>query len=234
MNPAKQRYYEALDRQTSAERVLEKNLLVGGDTVQDRPNRLKDESDDFRSLDLVYQELGIKAYSALTNCLDLLGRIGTSDSGRGVNLSAIQDMVTSGTSAAFTRLLSEIQDVKERLEQTESKLSAIEAGLKRIDRFTIEAFRELEEIKREADESRDAAGLSDRGRLAKDEAARLALEAGRRMQEQGKRLSLAAVAREAGLKYGQIVYAFGNKEAFFTELEKALSIDPESVEERAV
>lgn len=233
MNPAKQRYYEALDRQRTAERVLERNLYTGGDTVQDRQTRHNSESEEFRSLDTVYQELGIKAYAALTNCLDMLARLGTGESTRSVKTAALQDEFNS-TAAAVTRLLTELQSVREKLDHTESRLAAIEAGLKRIDRFTIEAFRELEEIKREAGESRDAAGFADRGRLAKDEAARLALEAGRRMQEQGKRLSLAAVAREAGLKYGQIVYAFGNKDAFFTELERALSETSSDMEERAV
>lgn len=177
-------------------------------------------ADEFRSIDLVYQELGIKAFSALTNCLDLVGKLGSNDS-RAVNAAALEQVVSDVTEKALARLLSEIEEIKVHLEQWESRLSGIEAGLKRIDRFTIDAFRELEEMKREADESREADEFrADRGRLAKEEAARLALEAGIRMREAGRRLSLASVAREAGLKYGQIVYAFGNKDAFFTELEK--------------
>ena len=57
-----------------------------------------------------------------------------------------------------------------------------------------------------------------RGRLAKEDAARLALDAARRMKVEGRRLTLASVAREAGLKYGQIVYAFGNKDGFLSAL----------------
>lgn len=222
MKSAKHRYYEALERQSAAERVLEKNLQMGGDPMVERPVKSREESDDFRPLDMVYQELGIKAYSALTNCLDLLGRLGSGDGSRALNVATLQEAVSTAVSASLSRLLAEVAELKARLEQSDAKLTAIEAGLKRIDRYTIEAFRELEEIKRESDEERESAAVPDRGRLAKEEAARLALEAGRRMHEQGKRLSLAAVAREAGLKYGQIVYAFGNKEAFFNELEKAL------------
>lgn len=70
----------------------------------------------------------------------------------------------------------------------------------------------------------------DRGRLAKEDAAQLALDAGRRMREQGKRLTLASVAREAGLKYGQIVYAFGNKDAFFRQLEEDFAAEKETDE----
>lgn len=231
MNSAKQRYYEALDRQNSAERVLERNLHTGGDTVEERQSRLPVESEDFRSLEMVYQELGLKAYAAVTNCLDFLGRLGTAEAGRPMS-GALQDDMRNAL-ATVNRLVAELQAVRERLDNTESRLAAIEAGVKRIDRFTIEAFRELEEIRREAGQHREAAHAVDRGRLAKEEAARLALEAGRRMQEEGKRLSLAAVAREAGLKYGQIVYAFGNKETFFTELERSLA-ESTPAEERAV
>lgn len=231
MNSAKQRYYEALDRQNSAERVLERNLHTGGDTVDERHSRLQSESDDFRSLDMVYQELGLKAFTAVTNCLDFLGRLGTGEAGRHGS-AALQDEVRNA-GATLSRLVAELQAMRERLDNTESRLAAIEAGVKRIDRFTLEAFRELEEIRREAGQQREAVTSVERGRLAKEEAARLALEAGRRMQEEGKRLSLAAVAREAGLKYGQIVYAFGNKETFFSELERVLA-ESSTAEERAV
>lgn len=230
MKAAKQRYYEALDRQTAAERVLEKNRQTGGDTMQDRPAFSREEGDQFQSLDIVYQELGVKAYTALTNFLDFLGRLGSGEVNRSVNPASLQEAVAGALSASLARLLSELQEVKVRLEHTETRLAAIEAGLKRIDRYTIEAFRELEEMRRESGEDREGGATPDRGRLAKEEAARLALEAGRRMHEQGKRLSLAAVAREAGLKYGQIVYAFGNKEAFFNELEKVLAEEASSVD----
>lgn len=231
VNSAKQRYYEALDRKNSAERVLERHLHTGGDTVEERLSRPQADGDEFRSLDMVYQELGLKAYVAVTNCLDFLGRLGTGEAARQVN-SALKDELRNAV-ATVNRLVAELQAVRERLDSTESRLAAIEAGVKRIDRFTLEAFRELEDLRREAGQSREGAIPFERGRLAKEEAARLALEAGRRMHEEGKRLSLAAVAREAGLKYGQIVYAFGNKETFFSELERVLA-EATDIEGRAV
>lgn len=203
--------------------------------MHDRTKELPDNGDDFRSLDIVYQELGIKTFSALTNCLDLLGRLGSHDPARSLNAASFEKAVTSGTAEAFSNLQADVREVKEQLVHWESRLSAIEAGLKRIDRFTIEAFRELEEIKREADEIRESeAFVGDRGRLAKEEAARLAIDAGFKMRAEGKRLSLAAVAREAGLKYGQIVYAFGNKDAFFTQLEAAMEEAEATAEDHAV
>ena len=39
-----------------------------------------------------------------------------------------------------------------------------------------------------------------------------ALEAARRLRAQGRKLTLKSVAEAAGLKYSQIVYAFGSKE----------------------
>src|SRR5690606_9545726 len=89
-NSAKQRYYEALDRKNSAERVLERHLHTGGDTVEERLSRPQADGDEFRSLDMVYQELGLKAYVAVTNCLDFLGRLGTGEAARQVN-SALKD-----------------------------------------------------------------------------------------------------------------------------------------------
>ena len=61
-----------------------------------------------------------------------------------------------------------------------------------------------------------------RGRIPKEEAIELAINAPRELQAKGRKLTLAAVARQAGLKYGQIMYAFGNKERFFQELERAV------------
>lgn len=235
MKTSKHRYYEALDRQTTAQRVLERNLSMGGDRVPERRMETNEGAgvDDFQSIDLIYHELGIKAFAALTNCLDFLGRLGSQGGSRPANTAPFEESMTRIVNAAAERVFTEITEIKDLLVQWEERLSAIEAGFKRIDRFTIEAFKELEEIKREADRTPETAEPS-RGRLAKEEAMRLALAAGFRMRQQGKRLTLAAVAREAGLKYGQIVYAFGNKEGFFNELEKELAAGEGTVEEHAV
>lgn len=236
MKSAKHRYYEALDRQTAAERVLERNLSMGGDNMQERSYTQKEErTDEFRSLDTMYQELGIKAFAALTNCLDLFGKMGSQGASRSVDTAALEKVIAAAIDESSSTIIGELREIRMHLDQWEARFNSIEAGMKRIDRFTIDAFRELEEIKREADESRGGESMAgDRGRLAKEDAARLALEAGFRMREQGKRLTLASVAREAGLKYGQIVYAFGNKEAFFSQLEKDLHDHATSVQDRAV
>lgn len=222
MKAAKQRYYEALERQRSGERILDRHLNVS--------NRLEVEETaagevqvEFGTMDAVYQELGMKTFHAVTNCLDWLTRLGSRDFSnpltdrKGIAKEAMREM------------MERFDAIGERFDRIEARLSAIEAGIKRIDRFTLDAFREIEQIKEASSGAPLHAGSVgfrpelDRGRLAKEEAAHLALEAGMRMKSQGKRLSLAAVAREAGLKYGQIVYAFGNKDAFFKELERKMS-----------
>ena len=140
--------------------------------------------------------------------------------------SALKDELRNA--ATVNRLVAELQAVRER--STARVAAAIEAGVKRIDRFTLEAFRELEDLRREAGQCGGRDPSSADVWLRKRQS--LGPEAGRRMHE-GKRLSLAAVAREAGLKYGQIVYAFGNKETFFSELERVLA-EATDTEERAV
>lgn len=61
-----------------------------------------------------------------------------------------------------------------------------------------------------ADPAADAAADSPKppARLARSQSRRLALKAARSLHQQGKPVTLAAVAREAGLKYSQVVYAF--------------------------
>lgn len=49
-------------------------------------------------------------------------------------------------------------------------------------------------------------------RLAKEASRQLALEAAFRLKREGKALTLASVARAAGLKYSQVVYAFRRRE----------------------
>jgi len=219
MRTAKQRYYEALDKQTTGERVNEQNLSTGGRTVRNNPPEESIAEDAFQSLDTVYQELGMKAFTAVTNCLDMIGRIG-SQSSHNAATSPHMDQYMAATERQLTHIINEMNTLKDMLEQ---RLQAIEASFKRIDRFTIDAFRELEDLRRETEEYRQQEHImADRGRLAKEEAISLALEAGCRMHEEGKRLTLASVAREAGLKYGQIVYAFGHKDAFFERLERSL------------
>src|SRR5690606_32710061 len=58
-------------------------------------------------------------------------------------------------------------------------------------------------------------------RLARTASRQLALQAALRLQAEGKPITLAAVARAAGLKYSQVVYAFQKRE----ELLKALALE---------
>lgn len=221
MKAAKQRYYESLERQTTAERVLDRHLGTSNFPAA-KEAAAAETPLDFHSTDALYRDLGIKTFSALSNCLDWLIQLGSRDSSERARYGVRNADTKEDTAAVLERF----DSLYERLDRLEARLGAIEAGIKRIDRFTLEAFRDLDNMKQIASPLTPGHGNRipvsyepDRGRLAKEEAAKLALDAGIRMRKQGKRLTLAAVAREAGLKYGQIVYAFGNKDAFFEELE---------------
>lgn len=205
----KESYYAALERQRAGE-----------STLRDRLERGSDESFDTGALEALYTEMGMKAFTAFQSCLDWLGHLGRNDtipSGERLEES-LRRAVESGVEG----LHQEIATVRERLNRLEGNIAALEAGMRRIDKFTLEAFRNIQEIEEQVrSHASPAAGgveAAGRGRLPKEEAARLALDAGQRMRSQGKRITLAAVAREAGLKYGQIVYAFGNKEGFLSAL----------------
>lgn len=164
----------------------------------------------------------MKAFLAFNNCLDWLGHLG-SGSQSGVGTERIEEAVKRAVVASLDSVLRDLSFLRERIDRMEQNLAAVEAGMRRIDKFTLEAFRNIQEID-ERIRRTPSAGLrpeeefQGRGRLAKEDAARLALDAARRMKDEGRRLTLASVAREAGLKYGQIVYAFGNKEGFLSAL----------------
>ena len=194
----------------------------------------KPQSHFFQDMETLYQDLGVKAFSALSNCLDWLGNI---------NARSKSAISTEQLRTVMEKLQEELKltvssCVNEFKEYIDSRFNTIEAGVRRIDRFTLDAYRELEELKREKEEPVAQSGedtLAPVGRLAREEAIELALKAGKRMRKEGKMLSLAAVAREAGLKYGQIVYAFGNKDAFFSRLKKEIAVEErESIDEQAV
>ncbi len=57
-------------------------------------------------------------------------------------------------------------------------------------------------------------------RLSKDKATELALSAAYELDINGERLTLAAVARAAGIKYTQFTYAFGGYRRFIEEFDR--------------
>lgn len=204
-------YYAALERQR-----------VGESTLKDRISQRERERDDdreFEALEMLYTEVGMKAFTAFNSCLEWLSHLGSHRSGAALEVDRpIREAVSQG----LEHIQEELGAVNDRIARIESSLAALEAGMRRIDKYTMDAFRNIQELEERLEERASAGpgvdGHGYRGRMAKEDAAGLALEAARRMREEGKRLTLASVAREAGLKYGQIVYAFGNKEGFFKAL----------------
>jgi|GEM_PF-1332847 len=205
----KESYYAALERQRAGET-----------TIRDRFQRTARTDDGPEVLESLYTELGMKAYFAFANCLEWVSQLG---SGGGVSTERIEEAVKRAIAAYLDGFVRDLGVVRERIDRMEQNLAAVEAGMRRIDKFTLEAFRNIQEIDERIRQNPSGAAFGEdesigRGRLPKEDAARLALDAARRMKLDGRRLTLASVAREAGLKYGQIVYAFGNKEGFLKAL----------------
>src|SRR5690606_36809482 len=61
-----------------------------------------------------------------------------------------------------------------------------------------------------------------RGRITKEDDIELAINAARELEDKGRKHTLSAGARQASLKYGQIMHAYVYKERFFQERERAV------------
>jgi len=196
-----------------------------------RPAAAPDEAaDPFQS---VYAEMGMKAFGAFVNLLDYLAVLRPADA-LGLGRADARRAPEEGLGPA----LQELGGLRPRLDRAEGQLSQLVAGMNRMDRFALDTFRQVETIARKLSELQERVDTAARqmeavvpagdrwtmvrGRIPKEEAIELAINAARELREKGRKLTLAAVARQAGLKYGQIMYAFGNKERFFQHLESAL------------
>lgn len=207
-----------------------------------RPAVPPDEgADPFQS---VYAEMGVKAFGAFVNLLDYLAVLRPADAlGLGRGGGEARRALEEGLRPA----MQELSELRTRLDRAETQLSQLVAGMNRMDRFALDTFRQVETIARKLAELQERMETAARqmeaivppgdrwtmvrGRIPKEEAIELAINAARELREKGRKLTLAAVARQAGLKYGQIMYAFGNKERFFQHLESALPAGTEPSEE---
>lgn len=210
----KEGYYAALERQRAGEVTLRERF--------ERPQ--SPEQREAEALEELYTEMGMKAFDAFNSCLEWLSNIGRGSSGGASLDRRVLDDVKDAITSSLSDLSRNMSGIKERIDRLESAMAAMEAGMRRIDKFTLEAFRNIQEIEERFQNQslpsfHQHHDVAMRGRLPKEEAARLALEAAEKMRNEGRRLTLAAVAREAGLKYGQIVYAFGNKDGFLDALQ---------------
>jgi len=204
-------YYAALERQRVGESTLK-------DRISQR-DRERDDEREYEALESLYTEVGMKAFTAFNSCLEWLSHLGAP---RSMSLMEAERPIREAVAQGLEQIQEELGAVRDRIARMESSVAALEAGMRRIDKYTMEAFRNLQEIEERFETRTHGIAGEDaqsyRGRMAKEDAAGLALAAAIKMRSEGKRLTLASVAREAGLKYGQIVYAFGNKEGFFKAL----------------
>jgi len=101
-------------------------------------------------------------------------------------------------------------EVKETLNRIESKLAELEERLRTLSS-------RLGELSRASQPKTEQIMPQ---QLPKDVTRQKALQAGLVLQKQGERVTMAAVAREAGLKYSQMTYAFGGLQEFLGALDE--------------
>ena len=206
MQRAKQRYYAAIEQAENAERMLERQR-EGEPLVS-----------DLRGEEQLYADLGVRAYRAFANLLDSLGDAAGRSAAHG---ETVEQAVRRGLDA----VVDELRAIRHKLDQHELALHEISAGIRRIDKFTLEAFQRINSA--EAGLVATRGGEPAPGRLSKEETTERALQAARELHRRGERLTLKAVARKAGLRYAQVVYAFGRKEELLNRLEEELGAPAE-------
>lgn len=251
MREARQRYYAALEHESVAQRLLEGQ--GSGSAPMGRNAASTGQGDGWTSgfevpsAGDLYSELGMKVYQAVGNLIDGLSEWGQRSGGW--DMSQARRVI----SEALEPLGRDLQAIQNRLERQETMLAEIAAGMRRIDRFTLDAFQRLrsrpgfapageegrpaaeraelgsEFSMAQGDEGQGAGGASsftvggyrhERSpkRLPKEETVARALEAARQLSQQGRKLTLKSVAEAAGLKYSQIVYAFGSKDEMLDQV----------------
>ncbi|REJ35627.1 MAG: hypothetical protein DIU83_00695 [Bacillota bacterium] len=205
LKSGKQRYYAALEREQNAGRLLDRRRREEMTTMEAR-------SMESRGEEQLYAEIGARAYRAFANILDSLGDM----AGRtgAVRTEVLEQAVRRG----MDPVLEELRHIRHKLEQHDVMLHEATAGIRRIDKFTLEAFQRLNAPETVYGAVRYAEPPP--GRLSKEETTERALEAARELLATGERLTLKAVARRAGLRYAQVVYAFGRKEELISRLQQ--------------
>lgn len=199
LKSGKQRYYAALEHEETAGRLL------------DRRRREEAELADAAGEEQLFADLGARAYRAFANVLDSLGDMAGRTGGGRAELSE------HALRRSLDPVLEELRHIRHKLEQHDVFLHEVSAGIRRIDKFTLEAFQRLNAA--EAGYGAGAYTEPQPGRLSKEETTERALQAARELMDSGERLTLKAVARKAGLRYAQVVYAFGRKEELLNRLE---------------
>jgi len=231
MKEARQRYYAALEHESAAQRLFdghESQPGAAGFVMGDTPAAAMGVPDPAD----VYSELGMQVYRAIESLLGNVSGWARSGGGDGA-------FVRRAVAEALQPLMRDVETLRSQLERHELLLNEIAAGIRRIDRFTLEAFQRMRERGSYAGVGNGGSAGSGRDwdtagtgrarggdgldvtppkRLAKEETVARALEAARELKAQGRKLTLKSVAEAAGLKYSQIVYAFGSKDEMLSRV----------------
>ena len=171
----KQRYYASLERQRAAETSLRAQGQMG--------------RGDKESLDELYVDMGVRTFAAYQSCLDWLAGLGSGRRAALEGMAAGSMAETSGkVDTALVSISQNIAGLKEQLSKLEISMANIEAGMRRIDKYTLDAFRQLAEVdttqlttNASAPPAINTQHLVGGHRLAKEDARRLALDTAKSM-----------------------------------------------------
>lgn len=139
----------------------------------------------------------------------------------------------------LTPVINAIHRLEERIDnhmdKLNTRLTAIEAGIRRFDNFTIRTYQEVHEMKKtftsieetkakedKPTEKTAPVPLQKRKRIPKAEVLEEVIEAAKILLKENKRLTMSAVADLTGLSYGRVVYACGTIDNLREMANKAL------------
>lgn len=176
------------------------------------------------NVDRRHAELVSRAHQAVTDLLEAITDLTQSP-------ATSRPSVTSEVREAVRPMVESLRQLQESLDEFERDLREVKAGIRRIDKFTLQLFqREISRSHSSRPAMQNGAPHERRGTdphgadrryVRKYETIRLSLQAARDILADGEKVSMAAVARRAGLSYSQVVYAFGRTENLLQQLEQA-------------
>lgn len=196
----RQQYYAALVKEAAARRALEKQEYEEGPMMSD----------------IAYEDIGRKAVAAVTNLLDVLS--GPRVPHSGVDLAVLRSAIQDSLSA-----------ISNEINQVRRDYQAVTA---RTDRVLLELYQRVEEQGEALSRISQSIGHSlaekpsevhyitqPKKRVPKQEVREKLLAAAKKMDRDGKKLTLAECARMACVPYHKAVYASRD----FHELTRVLS-----------
>src|SRR5690606_18257023 len=137
MREARQRYYAALEHESAAQRLFDGHESPPASTGFAMGDSTAAAMGVPAPAD-VYSELGMQVYRAIES---LLGNVSGWARSGGADGASVRRAVTE----ALQPLARDLEALRSHLERHDVLLNEIAAGIRRIDRFTLEAFQRMRE-----------------------------------------------------------------------------------------